>query len=233
MGVLNRVKKVIGPVYRTFVPYPPPDKYEEELRFWLKEYEREGGQFENGWYRQIMLAMAGEQDENFLAGKVVADFGCGPRGSLQWANVAKERIGIDILAEKYAEAFDLSSHGMRYISSSEKDIPLPSASVDYVFTINAMDHVDNFPRMCSELLRVLKPGGEFIGSFNLHEPPTPCEPQSLDEEIIRKHLLDHMKIKSYRTAPRGPEGNRYVHFFEHKPLSGKEEGFLWVRASKI
>jgi hypothetical protein len=31
-----------------------------------------------------------------------------------------------------------------------------------------MDHVDNFDAMCSELLRILRPGGELIGSFNLH-----------------------------------------------------------------
>ena len=233
MSILNTFKSVVGPIYRKIVPYPTPDKGAEELRFWVKEYEREGGRFENDWYAKNMLAMAAEDDDTFLAGMIVADFGCGPRGSLQWASSAKERIGIDVLAQAYTQRFDMSSHGMRYVANTEEEIPLPSDHLDFLFTVNAMDHVDSFDRMCMELLRILKPGGEFIGSFNLHEPPTPCEPQSLDEDTIQSHLLKHLQIKSYRTAPKGPEGQRYAHFWNHtRTLDRGEEGFLWVRAKK-
>ncbi|MCS6786994.1 MAG: class I SAM-dependent methyltransferase [Thiobacillaceae bacterium] len=232
MNIAKTFKSIVGPLYRSFFPYPTQNKYDQELGFWIKEYTREGGKFENDWYEKLMLAMAGENDDEFIHGKIVADFGCGPRGSLQWAIKAKERIGLDILADKYSEMFDLAAHNMRYIANTESRIPLPSDYVDVLFTINAMDHVDDFSAMCNELIRILKPGGEFIGSFNLHEPPTPCEPQSLDEEKIHKCLLRHLVVRSYRTAPRGPEENRYLYFWENKPLIGKEEGFLWVRATK-
>jgi SAM-dependent methyltransferase len=228
----NTIKSVIGRYYRKLVPYPVPDKGHEELAFWRREYEREGKKFENHWYGKNMLAMAGEQDDTFLSGKVVADFGCGPRGSLEWAASANRRIGVDVLADAYRQAFDLSSHKMEYVGSTETSIPLETGSVDVVYTVNAMDHVDNFDAMCSELLRILRPGGELIGSFNLHEPPTPCEPQSLDEEIIKEHLLSHLQIRSYRVAPKGPEGQRYKHFWDNKPAEGREEAFLWVRAAK-
>ena len=46
-----------------------------------------------------MLAMAEEPTADFLAGKIVAAFGCGPRGSLVWAPNALLRIGIDVLAD--------------------------------------------------------------------------------------------------------------------------------------
>jgi len=179
--------------------------------------------------------MAEEPDGGFLSGKIVADFGCGPRGSLAWADSASQRIGIDVLADFYADRFksDIISHGMIYVKSTEKVIPLPSGFVDVLFTLNAIDHVDSFPDACSEVLRILKPGGEFIGSFNLEEPRTAGEPQRLTEEIVKSTLLDHLVLKSYRTANRGPEDAIYSPFFEKTAHYDKGKlGFLWVRAVK-
>lgn len=56
----------------------------------------------------------------------------------------------------------------------------------------------NFPAMCSELIRVLKPGGMLAASLNLDEPPTAEEPQQLNEAAIGEHLLDRLEIQSYR-----------------------------------
>ena len=107
-GILRNIKSLIGPAYRRVVPYAAPYKGSAELTFWKKEYEREGGKFENSWYRKNVLAMAREDDDTFLSNKIVADFGCGPRGSLEWATSAKERIGIDVLANAYIATFNLS-----------------------------------------------------------------------------------------------------------------------------
>jgi SAM-dependent methyltransferase len=230
--ILGNIKSLVRPVYRKLFPSPTPDKSSMELSFWKREYKRKRGRFENSYYRRNMLAMASEKDEAFLADKIVADFGCGPAGSLEWATSAKERIGIDVLANAYITAFDLSAQAMRYVTNTENAIPLPSNYVDVLYTVNAMDHVDDLECMCTEVLRILRSGGEFIGSFNLHERATTCEPQPLDEELIRKHLLSHLHIKSYRVAPKGPIERRYVHFRDGKQVQGKEEAILWVRATK-
>jgi len=179
--------------------------------------------------------MAGESADDFLKGKIVADFGCGPRGSLVWARSALLRIGIDVLADRYADEFTdiITSHGMIYLKSTENVIPLPSGLVDIMFTLNAMDHVDNFSNICKEILRVLRPGGEIIASFNLEEPSSPCEPQQLNENIIRENLLKHLEVKSYRITKKGPKGDLYAPFFNGN-LSYEigQEGFLWIRARK-
>ncbi len=49
--------------------------------------------------------------------KVLLDFGCGPRGSLTWANMAKRRIGANVLAQSYLEKFENSMrmHNMEYL----------------------------------------------------------------------------------------------------------------------
>lgn len=212
-------------------------KYHSALNFWKSRIKQDNGIFKNSHFRRIMLEMAQENDENFLKGKIVADFGCGPRGSLVWASSALMRIGIDVLADVYAEHFkdNIISHGMIYVTSTETVIPLSSNYVDVLYTLNAIDHVDDFKMMSEEVIRIIKIGGELIASFNLEEPPTRTEPQTLSEEIIKKYLLNYFEIKSYRVAHRAPDTNERVY---DRCIEGDasykkgEKGFLWVRAIK-
>lgn len=211
------------------------DKYDSEMSWWRNSYKKDNGRFSNNHYERLMLAMAEESNDDFLKDKIVADFGCGPRGSLVWANSASLRIGIDVLADRYADEFtnDIISHKMIYVKSTENVIPLPSDLVDVLFTLNAMDHVDKFPQMCNEIIRVLKPGGYFIGGFNIEEPASACEPQQLNEEIIRTNLLDRLDLLSYRITTKGPKENGYAPFFEgNLSYTLGDEGFLWVKAKK-
>jgi hypothetical protein len=81
---------------------------------------------------------------------------------------------------------------------------------------------------------VIKPGGCFIGSFNLEEPATSTEPQRLDEERIKKHLLDYCKVESYRVSTPGPPGNQYQPFFDGEiSYQEGELGILWIKAKKV
>jgi SAM-dependent methyltransferase len=234
-SILNLLKRMLPKSAKRVIRRIFFSKYDSELSFWRGRLEIDKGTFKNSHYKRIMLAMAAETNEEFLRDKIVADFGCGPRGSLVWAEPALLRIGIDVLADRYADEFKSSiiSHGMIYLKSTELVIPLPSSCVDVMFTLNAMDHVSHFPEMCNEILRVLKPGGEFIASFNLEEPPTACEPQQLNEMVIKDHLLNHMEILLLRKTKKGPPGDQYAPFFESElSYVPGQEGFLWVRAKK-
>jgi SAM-dependent methyltransferase len=210
---------------------PRRTKYAAELRYWQERWAAENHSFANRWYQKLMLAIAGEEDASFLEGKIVADFGCGPRNSLWWATPARIRIGIDVLADAYAR-FNIATHDMCYVRSTEKAIPLPSDYVDVLFTVNAMDHVMHFEKICGEILRVLAPGGWFIGSFTLDGPRTPAEPQTLSEERVRRCLLSGLKVTTRRVALHGPEGNLYAHFFDGTPPPTSGRRILWVRAAK-
>ncbi|MFH1593241.1 MAG: methyltransferase domain-containing protein [Candidatus Omnitrophota bacterium] len=225
------IKKIIRKIL-----YHPISKHDAELSFWKSRVRDSSGLFKNSHYERLMLAMAKETTDDFLKGKIVADFGCGPRGSLVWASSALLRIGIDVLTDRYADEFadSIITHGMIYLKSTEKVIPLPSGFVDIMFTLNAMDHVDNFSIMCNEIVRVLKPGGEFIGSFNLEEPATPFEPQQLNEKIIKENLLSRLEVQSYRITEKGSGEDQYAPFFINGSLSYRpgQEGCLWVRARK-
>jgi len=210
---------------------PTRAKQAAELAYWRSRWEQEGRNLGNSHYEKLMLAMAGEKDASFLAGKVVADFGCGPRGSLCWATQAKARIGIDVLADAYAE-FGIDRHDMSYVRCTERSIPLPSGHVDVLFTLNALDHVAHFEVMCREILRVLRPGGDFIGSINLGKSSTISEPQCLTAQGVQDCLLSHLKVGLYRLAPKGPEEDTYRYFFEEPPEKEWTPRILWVRAGK-
>ena len=221
----RKIRSLIAPTYV---------KHLSEYLYWKKEWEKNGNRFDNSYYPGIMLAMAEEKDASFLRNKIVADFGCGPMESLWWAKPARIRIGIDVLVDQYTE-FDIINHDMCYVTSSEKQIPLPSNYVDFLFTLNAIDHVQKFEVMCREIIRVIAPGGEFIGSFNLEEPFDVTEPQTLTEERIKQSLLDHMELISYRVAPQADVGggHSYRYFFEDgPPITKGSRKYVWARAKK-
>ncbi len=223
-------KKLLGKLYYLFV-----SKHDAELRYWKRCYRKEGYALENGFYRKLMLAIAQEADDSFLNNLVVADFGCGPRGSLVWISSADEKIGIDVLADSYRQAFPglLEKHCMRYVSCSESSIPLPDASVDVIWTINALDHVQNLNIMCLELRRILKSGGILMGSFNLNNPPSKAEPQTLSEALLKSTLFQHMDILSWRVSRDPQNAAKYQAFYDGKliPSEGKP-AVLWAKASK-
>ena len=209
----------------------PGVKHTSEFYYWYTQLKRDGGTFRNEWYRGIMLNIANEKDQAFVEDKVIADFGCGPRGSLCWADNAAQRIGIDVLIDKY-RLLGIDSQNMKYVQSSETSIPLESDSVDILITLNALDHVDNYEAMCSELRRILKPGGLLLGSFNLDENASVCEPQTLTEEKIKAGLLKDFEIISYRMAKHGPAGNNYKHFYDGSDPVTEGPRYLWLKAKK-
>jgi SAM-dependent methyltransferase len=250
-GMLIRIYKLVRS-FKHFIPkrvqsiicaisgcINPRFKYSMSMDWWKTRCDLDGGKLNNSGYRGRLLAIAGEENADFLRGKIVADFGCGPRGSLQWCDQARIRIGIDVLADMYGQYFNIASHDMCYICSTERSIPLPSNYVDVLFTLNAMDHVHNFKAVCREIMRILSPGGEFIGSINLSDRVTITEPQALTEKRIKKHLLKYLEVISYRLNPKysSAENKRINEDMnragdENSPAPGPGIQVLWLRAKK-
>ena len=50
-------------------------KYLAELSFWQRRWEQEQPALRNEHFERLFLAMAGEQDHEFVRDKIVADFG--------------------------------------------------------------------------------------------------------------------------------------------------------------
>ena len=102
-----------------------------------------------------------------VQGKRIVDFGCGSgansvllanRGAHVWAvdiSEALVRIGRRRLA------VNGRAGGAQFIVGSAHDLPLPDASVDIVFGIAILHHLD-LDLVSREVHRVLKPGGRAI-----------------------------------------------------------------------
>ncbi|HET7017022.1 MAG TPA: class I SAM-dependent methyltransferase [Streptosporangiaceae bacterium] len=62
--------------------------------------------------------------------------------------------------------------GVRYLAGSAEDLPLPSASADYVLMFLSWHHVQDKPQAARELARVLRPGGRLLlrANFSDHHP---------------------------------------------------------------
>lgn len=210
-------------------------KHSYELRYWRERYRKEGGSLENDFYAELMLSISDEPSDAFLQDKVVADFGCGPRGSLVWAKSASLRIGIDVLAQLYIQNFptEYRKHDMIYVTSTERSIPIPDEFCDVVYSVNSLDHVRDLLPMCNEIRRILKPGGEIIGSFNLNHPPDRAEPQTLSENMLRKMLFRDYEIVHWWVSAPGPREDLYRPLYDRKLIDPKgDEAYLWARAIK-
>lgn len=210
-------------------------KYHAELSYWMSRFIAEGRQFGNAHYKNLMLTLLGQPDDEIFQGKIVMDFGCGPRGSLCWTEAPHRCFGVDVLVPEYMKLFGecLEKHAMEYVPCTESSIPLPDNSIDILFTINSLDHVSDLDKICIELLRVLKPGGILAGSFNLHEPACATEPQCLDEQTLCNHLFRHLAIQSYRVALKTEPA--YGNLMKNELLScpdPEQPCILWVTGEK-
>jgi ubiquinone/menaquinone biosynthesis C-methylase UbiE len=119
----------------------------------------------------------------FYRGKRVLDIGCGPRGSLEWAGEAAERVGLDPLADAYRE-FGIEQHAMQYAAAPAEHIPYVDGYFDIVTSLNSLDHVDDPKAAIREIARVLKAGGAFLLEVEVGHFPTPTEPISLWFDIF-------------------------------------------------
>lgn len=143
-------------------------------------------------------------EPSFYAGKRALDIGCGPRGSLEWASTAAERVGLDPLANHY-RTLGAKRHSMTYISGRAESIPFGDDHFDVVCSFNSLDHVDDLDQAISEIGRVVKPGGLFLLLTDVNHSPTITEPISYSWNIVDRFggSFDVVELKRYEKSPKG------------------------------
>ena len=152
------------------------DKGKQELAFWRKRVTAEGI-LSNAHYEPLYTTMF-ELPKSFFDRKRILDIGCGPRGSLEWAVNARQRLGLDPLAAGY-RAFGTASHRMVYVGARAEQMPFVDGQFDVVTSLNSLDHVDNLLDVLDEVSRVTRPGGSFLLEVEVGHEPTPTEPNAL------------------------------------------------------
>jgi ubiquinone/menaquinone biosynthesis C-methylase UbiE len=97
------------------------------------------------------------------AGKDVFEAGCGTGLLLrEAAAVARSAVGLDLSRGMLGLA---RARGLRVVQGSLTNVPLPSASVDLVYSMKVLAHVPDIERAVAELSRVVRPGGHLLLEF--------------------------------------------------------------------
>lgn len=179
-----------------------------ELGFWRAQLEREralgrstmfNAHYEVSFTRPFGLQRA------FFERKRVLDVGCGPRGSLEWATHAAERVGVDPLGERYVAAGMTAGQSMRYVSARAEDMPFADGHFDVVTSLNSLDHVDDVRAAVAEITRVTRPGGTFLLATDVDHEPTAYEPQAYSWDVLEL-LRDGWNVEHERRLERSEAG---------------------------
>jgi len=184
------------------------EKEAEELRFWTRNsiYGRrsdERGRPSRRVFKRYLEILA--EPATNLDGRTVIDIGCGPMGSLHFFPGAL-KVGLDPLAVQYHESFGVARHQkMSYVAAYAEKLPLADARADYVFCINAIDHVDEPAAVADEIVRVLKPGGRLILQVDVSKKaPTPTEPHVLSPASVDAMFIPRLVPVGRRLLRRHP-----------------------------
>ena len=205
-------------------------KERAELSFWRSRHENEQV-LRNDHYRFFYTDFFKLTDEDYRGYRVL-DVGCGPRGSLEWADMALERIGLDPLVDRY-RALGINNHSMGYCHAPVEAIPYESEYFDRVVSFNSLDHVDNLFQALSEINRVTKQGGMFLLIVEVNHPPTPTEPVELTEADLKDKLLETYDVQSWCAYQLRSDHDIYRSLREGTPRASLEIGEKGIVAAKV
>lgn len=143
------------------------------------------------------------------------------------------KLGVDPLADAYRR-LGIARHPMNYVAACGEAMPFGDHTADIVITINALDHVQDATAVMSEVRRILKPGGTFIGSIGLREVPTATEPSLISWEMVHACLLAGWEIEYEHVFPEcDVPGDAYRYADQPAPSRYRPEmQILWCRARR-
>ena len=99
------------------------------------------------------------------SGEKVLEIGCGTGCDLlQFAKHGALATGVDITEKHLELARQRVGKMAEVVKSDMRQLPFASESFDYVYSHGVIHHSDEPAKVASEILRVLKPGGQ----FNIH-----------------------------------------------------------------
>lgn len=153
-----------------------------EIIFWRYKKIVEG-RLNNNHFQEFFTNFF-EYTKDDYNGLKLLDIGCGPRGSLEWADNVEERIGLDPLADKYLK-MEGKHHQMKYVNSGAENMPFDNGYFDIVSSLNSLDHVDDLELSIKEIKRIVKKGGAFLLIADIHSFPTVAEPSNFDWTIAK------------------------------------------------
>jgi len=151
-------------------------------------------------YHRLIDELELQLIRKYGAGRDVFEAGCGTGLLLrEAARVARSAVGLDLSRGMLGPA---QGRGLRVVQGSLTDVPLPSASVDLVYSMKVLAHVPPIERALHELGRLVRPGGHLLLEFY-----NPYSLRYLAKVVggpaaIATNTTDHDVFTRYDTAAR-------------------------------
>lgn len=226
---MKSLKKLGGSVLSAILPNYW--KSYSELSYW-RQKKSEEGELANDHYDFFYTEHFNLSSEDYSE-KRILDIGCGPRGSLEWADMSKQRVGLDPLANEYLK-LGADQHKMEYVESGSENIPFPDAHFDIVCSFNSLDHVVNVGQTLAEIKRVTAPNGLFLLLVEANHKPTSCEPHEIKPEIIKQFEPEFSceDVAFYLPEPSGLYASVKANRKAENPLNAEQEGWLSAKFLK-
>jgi ubiquinone/menaquinone biosynthesis C-methylase UbiE len=184
----------------------------------------------NSHYQKLFTEWVGFE-LSFYDGKRILDIGCGPRGSLEWADNSLKRVGLDPLVNSYRK-LGIDNHKMEYVHASVEKIPFPDEFFDIVTSFNSLDHITNLQEAAAEISRVLRASGVFVVVVEIHKRPTIAEPITLSwkflTEFERQLEIIHRENLKYNPDFGGSNAALQTRIPLETPIDGIDEGVVFA-----
>src|SRR3954463_1308828 len=122
-------------------------------------YERE----RHHGYHRLIDELELELVRRYGEGRDVLEAGCGTGLLLrETAGFARSAVGLDLSRGMLSSA---RQRGLRVVQGSLTDVPLPTGSLDLVYSMKVLAHVPPIREAVAELARVVRPGGHLLLEF--------------------------------------------------------------------
>ena len=109
-----------------------------------------------------------------------------------------ELVGIDTSGKALRRAREKAAragHDLQVFRMDARRLGFPDECFDIVVCIHVMDFVGDVEQATAEILRVLRPGGEFVVTF-----PWEMEGATLGANIVREGLYQDLRYRRFRAA---------------------------------
>ncbi len=139
-----------------------------------------------------------------LAGKRIADLGCGFGWFARWARTqgAAQVIALDLSENMLARArAETADPAVEYVLADLESLELPEAAFDLAYSSLTFHYIEDFRRLVTTVFRALVPGAHFV--FTIEHPiyMTPAHPDWLTREDGRRVWpIDSYAIEGARTT---------------------------------
>lgn len=172
------------------------NKNEKEIHHFLKAYAPQNPSLAS-YLRRVPGLPKPSTDEN----SVILDIGCGPYDCI--SAIPGRHIFLDDIMDVYVDKLSASHDGLRICARTEL-MPVATSSVDIVYSVNMIDHVDDMSETILEIHRILKHTGKvYLQTYFNSHPLLETEPGVFDRNFLDNHVSPYFNTEFIRTFAMG------------------------------